>query len=1343
MSAVMDANDYKRVSEVFLEVCNLDPSAWSSVLDARCGEDTHLRLEVESMLKHDSAIGLESPLPRVVEVASKSVALGKFGHFELHGLLGEGGMGAVYRATDSSLNRIVALKIMSGGSQNESRFQIEAQAVAKLDHAGIVPIYEFGEYERRLYIAMRFIDGKDLAAFVQKSPVTPERAATMMREIAQAVAYVHQCGLIHRDIKPSNILVHQSGHIQLTDFGLARHLDTASELTVKGQVLGTASYMSPEQASGKHAQVGPATDIYAVGAVLYYLLTGRPPFLSETVLDTMRKVTSTDATPPRRLNERCPRNLETICLKCLEKDIGRRYASAQELSDDLGRYLRNEPIRARRVGFVESSWLWCKRNPRAIAVNMVAIVLLLLGGLVVRETRSHMVASGLLNRLLEAPTREVPDIVEAMKPWHSRLHKPLTDELATVESSTQRLHVRLALLPHEPSQSTALYGDLLEADAEQAEVIRRALMPWKDELVEKLWRIVQAPSGPEWNQLLPATSALAAYAPADPRWDEVAGNIANAVVESSPLDMRWIHLMHPVRQSLVDPLSEIAHDQATTDERRTNALMALTVIIGDAPDRLAELVMTIDPNHFHVLLPALKKDQPRLASLLRRELKRELPRTWPVPSEVWPDPPRDYVIKQIESAFGIVTEHFAVCQTLPLADFEETCYQLGETGYRPIRFRPYVVDGTVVVAGMWTRDNIEWRLKFGLSPDEYHAFNTTMRNTGFIPLDIAGYFPERDTTLIQCAGLWMRAGHLRTLEVKIGPLTKELEDTLKKEVELQLKTQTLHFVTGPDGRRWTSRIYHNRLLGRAEGDTEIAATDRFADLPVDIPLRDVRFGPEIELAGLWSSDYAYESNPSQAREPPDPVDRLKGLAAKGYRPAGVAVCTDATQPWQLAAWQWRLPAIPEVDQDVLASRQANAAIALVHLGELDHLRETLRHRPTPQLRTYLIHRMVPSGVDPVTILETLRNESDPSVRRALLLSLGKHAHDRRTKIDVRQVLRDWRTVLCDLRRHNGDAGTESAFEWLFQSWGIEQEFDVSSDLAPSDKVPRNWTISSQGHKLVQFEGPTDVLVGTPISENGLRVASEYERIARIPWSFEISTTEVTIDQFERISIEPRERQLGATNRYAQSVNCPVNEIACLDGMKYSRWLSEMEQIPEEEMCYPPIEQIHDGYVFPESHLTKTGYRLPTFEEWEHACRAGSRTSRYYGYDPQLLPEYAWFNVNSNDQTWPVGMLKPNDFGLFDMLGNVGEWCHATHCLRAFRGEHFMSASAWTRAACYATVAPGLRYRTMGFRLARTIRRKEAVKPVADANAWDDPQANPVKPPSVPGISSSEAELSSK
>jgi TolB-like protein/Tfp pilus assembly protein PilF len=307
-----------------------------------------------------------------------------FGDYELVGQIGRGGQGVVYRARQKSLNRIVALKVIGlaqwATEAHVTRFRMEAEAAARLDDPHIVPIYEIGERDGACYYSMKLVEGGRLDKIIGSEPMPGRRAAELVAKLARSLHHAHQHGVLHRDVKPGNVLLDPKGEPHLTDFGLARLVESESAITRTLEVIGTPSYMAPEQASCDNVRLTPASDIYGLGAVFYHLLTGHPPFAGGTTYETVRLVLETDPRRPRLWNARVNRDLETICLKCLDKDPRRRYVSALALAEDLERWLRHEPIRARRAGVVTHGAKWLRRNPMtAVAIASVAALAMTVG----------------------------------------------------------------------------------------------------------------------------------------------------------------------------------------------------------------------------------------------------------------------------------------------------------------------------------------------------------------------------------------------------------------------------------------------------------------------------------------------------------------------------------------------------------------------------------------------------------------------------------------------------------------------------------------------------------------------------------------------------------------------------------------------------------------------------------------------------------------------------------------------------------------------------------------------------------------------------------------------------
>lgn len=290
-----------------------------------------------------------------------------FGDYELLAEIGRGGMGVVYRARQKDLDRTVAIKMILSSNlasaDHVRRFRDEARAAAGVRHSNVVHIHEVGQHHGQHYFTMEYVEGESLAERIGRGLLDPQTAARLVAKVAQAVDHLHQHGIVHRDLKPSNVLLDADGEPYVTDFGLAKFFAGGSSATATGVIAGTPCYMAPEQAAGRNAEVGPASDVYSLGAILYEVLTGRPPFFRDSPLDTLLEVLGSEPPPPRQLNRSIPRELERICLKCLSRSPGDRYASAAALADDLDHFLKGEAIEARPPGLLQHLWSWIRRQP--------------------------------------------------------------------------------------------------------------------------------------------------------------------------------------------------------------------------------------------------------------------------------------------------------------------------------------------------------------------------------------------------------------------------------------------------------------------------------------------------------------------------------------------------------------------------------------------------------------------------------------------------------------------------------------------------------------------------------------------------------------------------------------------------------------------------------------------------------------------------------------------------------------------------------------------------------------------------------------------------------------------
>lgn len=968
------------------------------------------------------------PAPSVTD-AFGSVHVQPIPGYRIEGVLGKGGMGIVFKAWDTRVNRPVALKMIRGAGCSDTtsrvRFQIEAEVVAQFQHPNIVQLYEFGIHDGQPYGALEFIAGGSLADRIQRTGIpTARESAALVAKLADAIAAAHAKGIIHRDLKPHNVLLTDDGEPKVTDFGLARIGD--SDMTATGVVMGTPSYMSPEQAAGRTRDVGTPADVYSLGVILYELLTGRRPFEGPVEKVVLSHVLD-EPRPPRAFVRNLPRDLQTICLKCLSKDPKKRY-SARALAVDLQSFLEGRPIAARPVGPGERSLKWVRRNPwRAVAVATCAVVAIAATAAFAANQRQRRAelraaeaaevqnrrisqAERLVQALAVADTVAVPRLARELEPVWELAEPSLRDLAGQPISARAGLHSRLALLHSDPRRAHELAAYIPDCRSEEILPIREMLAPHSREVSEPLWVVAVRPAGIPARRLR-AACFLASLAPHDPRWIEIAPAIVEYVV-------------------------------------RENALEAVV------------WAQSLDPVH-HALLPVMVQQYLKLRDRVRlRRLEEEAP--------------------------------------------------VGEAA-------AFDLTASLLARYAASRPNDLAELAMTVQARHYSLFD---------PAIVA----QRDA---------------------VSRALRTAHHTLAKQDWLNVTPET------PFG---------------------------WADAGA--------VGPAVALAA----------------------------------------------------------AVPEAALDAVARRRAYATAALLKLGDDGEAWPLLRASPDPSTRVHLMHRLAGIGVDPLVLIRRFRIETDPTIRRSLLLAVGEYPVEQIPEAVRAALVAD----LLRLYRDDRHPGLHSAIDWfLRQRWSGKGELDrIDAEYAGAEPGPRNWFVNREGQTFAVVRGPVEFVMGTPATEVGRVALDETPHRRKIPRSFAVQTKEVTHEEFKRF--RPKHRW---ARTYNPEPGGPAVSIDWDDAAAYCNWLSERDDIPRDQWCYEPDSKgvYGVGMKIRPGHLSLAGYRIPTEAEWEYTCRAGTRTSRPYGSSLDLLHHYGWYFRNAENKAQPVGRLKPNDLGTFDMLGNLLEW----------------------------------------------------------------------------------------
>jgi tRNA A-37 threonylcarbamoyl transferase component Bud32 len=580
----------------------------------------------------------------------------RFGDYELLEKLGQGGMGVVYRARQIKANRLVAIKMVLAGAHageaERARFRTEVEAIAHLQHPGIVQIYDVGDQGGVPYFSLEFCVGGSLARKLAGTPLPPREAAAVVEKLAWAMHAAHQKGVLHRDLKPANVLLGEDGTPKVTDFGLAKKLDEVGP-TVTGVVMGTPSYMSPEQAGGKRKEIGPACDVYALGAILYECLTGRPPFRAATALDTLRQVECEDPVPPRALNPTVPRDLETVCLRCLQKEPARRYTSAAGLAEDLRRFQAGEPVNARPLGILGRAAKWVRRN-RIVALLLAAVFVALVAGTVVsawfavdaarqakqaRENADEVLAAFQREEQLrkeravaqvdvlmnEANLEKALSIIKGLDPYREVILARLEEVMNRGDlTGAQRLRIGLALLPKlpkDPRHSRKFVEGLIGAEPEAWVLVRNFTEPRRSDVTSMLWEAV-GDAKVKAEPCLRLFCTLAVFDQNQAHWEDVKDSVVDQLLSAAPEQQAFaIDALRPVRRILLSPLPSAGQAESSA-RRQVSAVIMAAYATDDRPEILAELIMGGDERQYAIGYRALKAHMKGVVALLRAELAK-------------------------------------------------------------------------------------------------------------------------------------------------------------------------------------------------------------------------------------------------------------------------------------------------------------------------------------------------------------------------------------------------------------------------------------------------------------------------------------------------------------------------------------------------------------------------------------------------------------------------------------------------------------------------------------------------------------------------------------------------
>jgi serine/threonine protein kinase/formylglycine-generating enzyme required for sulfatase activity len=956
----------------------------------------------------------------------------------------------------------------------------------------------------------------------------------------------------------------------------------------------------------------------------------------------------------------------------------------------------------------------------------------------------------------------------------------------------KRRNAHLALLSSDSADVDFLMKRLLKGDPDEVRVLGKMLLERQGpSMAESLWQTVESPNAGA-DRRLRAASALAAHDPGDPRWDKVSRALVDKLLTEflagwgKELELIGEHLVPP----LIDVLNEPKRSE-TERSVAANYLADFARNLPDTLAELVKSADTghvaiLLPPLLKHKAEAVASMNVELERKLGPDWKDQtLDAAWTKPSQAIVDkieaahgiladrfafcqtmPLDDFLAMgdalrtsgyrpicfrpytaadkvQVAAIWTRDGKDWHLAYDLSAAELRSQDSRQRQKGLLPVDVALYGSGESERYAALWgtqDREITDAKLDLELPNEAFASTNTppnkpnlsdTMQKAGFIPrtqvLSHSGKQPRH--TIIWCKPR--------------SPADNPFFDVGKDQswYESNLTPSELLTDVRVDARRETGD--GSKFRARGEGKPpDVGRRAVSANSPIQenilnsqepatlLSTPDSGLPSPVSYSAIWHSSADWKSAESHNLDPVRHLERCRQLAKDEYRPVSISVFSmepsGSLRSTLAAASVWHRPVVPDAAKDALAKRQARAAVALLRLDQPERAWSLLPFRPDPTKRTYVIHSLRPFGVYAQVLVERLQDEREVSARRAILQALGEYPVGSLADSSREGLFAELQQMFHD----NPDPGIHSSAEWLLRRWGQDDWLTQTEKklISQESHSGRQWYVNGEGQTMMVIQGPVEFWMGSPGSEPGRVPQEEAMRHVQISYSYAIASKEVTTEQFRRfLDANPRIR-----DRYSRNYGSnqePVGNVTWVEAVEYCRWLSKKERIPPEQMCYPRLEEIRPNMELGQDILARTGYRLPTEREWEYACRAGSVTSRSFGESDEMCPNYAWF-ARSWDfkHTWPVGQLKPNEFGLFDMYGNVGEWCQhriplsqsgLSRAIRftdkeeigrgwdnpecGWRGGSFGSWTARLRSAATSEVTWATRQPSLGLRIARTQR----------------------------------------